>query len=293
MSFRAKVAGVMIRHLMKKRMATFGSPDEVRQLAGGMPGKVHKEAVVEPVDAGGVQAEWISFAGHNPAEVILYLHGGGYVFGGLDSHRDIGWRLAQATGKKVLLIDYRLAPEHVFPAAVEDAFAAYTWLLEQGLAADNLVVAGDSAGGGLSLALALKLKAESVVLPGALVLLSPWCDLTLQSPTIDANDASDVMLSRGALQRFANLYLDEHDPTAIYASPLLGDLSGLPRTYVIVGSGEVLRGDTDALVAALSAADVPVSVKVWEDMMHVFPIAAQLIPEGRVAIEDIAEFLRG
>jgi len=292
MSIRAKVMGAVIRRTLKERMATFTDADEVRHLANA-PGKAAPKSVsVQTVNAGGANAEWIASVDAQQQKVILYLHGGGYVFGGLGSHREIAWRLAVETGRRVLLLDYRLAPEHRFPAPVDDAFAAYSWLLEQGCSAEHLTVAGDSAGGGLAVALALKLKDESVALPGALVLLSPWVDLTLSGDTIDANDATDVMLSRGALQRFADLYLAEQDATHPYASPVLGDLSGLPRTYVVVGSGEVLRSDSDRLVERMQAAGTNVTLKVWQDMMHVFPIAARIIPEGKAAIKDIGAFLR-
>ncbi len=285
--------GAIIRRTLKERMATFTDADEVRHLANA-PGKAAPKSVsVEAVNAGGVNAEWIEAEGaqNQQEKVILYLHGGGYVFGGLDSHREIAWRLAVETGQRVLLLDYRLAPEHRFPAPVDDAFAAYGWLLEQGCSAKQLTVAGDSAGGGLAVALALKLKDERVDLPGALVLMSPWVDLTLSGNTIDANDATDVMLSRGALQRFTDLYIGEQDAAHPYASPVLGDLSGLPRTYVVVCSGEVLRSDSDRLVERMRVAGTDVTLKVWPDMMHVFPIAARMIPEGKAAIKDMATFL--
>ena len=291
MSLRAKIVGAVIRRVMKKRMANFTDADEVRSLASTPAMVVPGDVTVEAAQVAGVAAEWLDSAGGDPTRVILYLHGGGYVFGGLDSHREIGWRLAKETGRRVLLLDYRLAPEHHFPAPVEDAYAAYHWLLEQSHAAQQIVVAGDSAGGGLALALALKLKDEGVTLPEALVLLSPWADLTLSGATIDANDGTDVMLSRGAVQRFADIYLNGQDAAHPYASPVLGDLSGLPRTYVIVGSGEVLRSDSDRLVEGINSAAGQVDIEVWPDMMHVFPIMARLIPEGKKAIKNIAQFL--
>ena len=291
MSLRAKIVGAVIRRSMKKRLASFNDAEEVRGLTN-TPSSAPPDGIgVQAVDAAGVAAEWIESRDAKPHKVILYLHGGGYVFGGLDSHREIAWRLAKQTGQRVLLLDYRLAPEHQFPAPVDDAYAAYCWLLGEGYSAENLIVAGDSAGGGLAIALALKLKDEGVQLASALVLMSPWADLTLSGATIDANDASDVMLSRGALQRFADIYLGDQDAAHPYASPLFGDLSGLPRTYVIVGDGEVLRSDSDRLAKGIEAAGGEISLKVWPGMMHVFPVAARLIPEGRQAIQDVGHFI--
>ena len=291
MSLRAKIVGAVIRRSMKKRLASFNDAEEVRGLTNTPSSAPPDDIGVQAVDAAGVTAEWIESRDAKPHKVILYLHGGGYVFGGLDSHREIAWRLAKQTGQRVLLLDYRLAPEHQFPAPVDDAYAAYCWLLGEGYSAENLIVAGDSAGGGLAIALALKLKDEGVQLASALVLMSPWADLTLSGATIDANDASDVMLSRGALQRFADIYLGDQDAAHPYASPLFGDLSGLPRTYVIVGDGEVLRSDSDRLAKGIEAAGGEISLKVWPGMMHVFPVAARLIPEGRQAIQDIGHFI--
>ena len=291
MSLRAKIVGAVIRRSMKKRLASFNDAEEVRGLTNTPSSAPPDDIGVQAVDAAGVTAEWIESRDAKPHKVILYLHGGGYVFGGLDSHREIAWRLAKQTGQRVLLLDYRLAPEHQFPAPVDDAYAAYCWLLGEGYSAENLIVAGDSAGGGLAIALALKLKDEGVQLSSALILMSPWADLTLSGATIDANDASDVMLSRGALQRFADIYLGDQDAAHPYASPLFGDLSGLPRTYVIVGDGEVLRSDSDRLAKGIEAAGGEISLKVWPGMMHVFPVAARLIPEGRQAIQDIGHFI--
>ena len=291
MSLRAKIIGAVIRRSMKKRLANFKDAEEVRGLTNTPSSTPPGDIGVQAVDVAGVAAEWVELRGAQNQKVMLYLHGGGYIFGGLDSHREIAWRLAKQTGYRVLLLDYRLAPEHHFPAPVNDAYAAYCWLLGEGYSADNLIVAGDSAGGGLAIALTLKLKDEGMQVANALVVMSPWVDLSLSGKTIDANNATDVMLSRGALQRFADIYLGDQDAAHPYASPLFGDLSGLPRTYVVVGDGEVLRSDSDRLVEGIQAAGGEVNLKVWPGMMHVFPVAARLIPEGRQAIQDIDHFL--
>ncbi|HEY5646923.1 MAG TPA: alpha/beta hydrolase [Pseudomonadales bacterium] len=292
MSVRASIVSFVLRHTLKKQMATFEDPAVMRRHAGLPGGRVPADVTVEPVDAGGVAAEWVYPRAHAADVAMLYLHGGGYVFGGLDSHRDIAWRLARESGIRVLVLDYRLAPEHRFPAAVEDVTAGYRWLLEQGYAADRIVVAGDSAGGGLSMALMVNLKQLGVPGPNAAVLMSPWADLAMTGASMQANAAADVMLSPEAIGKFASLYLGDGDARAPLASPVFADLSGLPPTYVIVGSHEVLRSDSETLVERITAAGGKAELKVWPNMPHVFPVLSAIIPEGRQAIGEMSAFTR-
>ncbi len=300
MSVRANVISFILRHSLKKRMASFDDPLELRGQAGATIGKFPAEAVTESVNADGVGAQWVSWQTTSvdaaPGDtVILYLHGGGYVFGGLDSHRGLAWRLARQCASKVLVADYRLAPEHVYPAAVEDAIAAYQWLLAQDIPAQNIVVAGDSAGGGLSVALLVKLKELGLPQPKACVLFSPWTDLTLSGGSIEENAEKDAMLSPAALERFRDLYLGGPggiDPRTPFASPLFADLSALPDTYVLVGSEEVLLDDSKRLVEKLNEAGGRATLSVWPKMPHVFPLLAPFLPEGDKAIAEVATFLR-
>ena len=281
-----------MRRTLKKRMAEFEDPDQVRG-STSLPGaKIPETVTVSPVDVESVQAEWIVPEGAAEGAAMLYLHGGGFVFGGLDSHRDIACRLAQAAGLRTLLIDYRLAPEHRFPAALEDAITAYRWLLDGGQAADRLVVAGDSAGGGLSVALMTQLKSLALPLPKAAVLMSPWVDLANTGDSMARNADLDAMLSPQALEKFASLYLDGQDANSPLASPLYADLSGLPPVQVLVGSDEVLLSDSERLVAQIEAAGGSADLAVWPKMPHVFPILAAVIPEGRQAITDMSSFIR-
>ena len=292
MSIRASLISFFLRRTLKKRMAEFDDPADVRQ-APSLPGSgVPKDIRIEPVDAAGVPAEWLTPEGAAEGAALLYLHGGGYVFGGLDSHRDIACRLARASGVRTLLIDYRLAPEHRFPAPVEDATAVYQWLLDGGQAAEQLVVAGDSAGGGLSTALMVNLKALALPLPKAAVLMSPWTDLANTGESVAANDDLDAMISPQAVTKFAGLYLDGQDPTDPLASPHYADLSGLPPVQVLVGSEEVLLSDSERLVEKIEAAGGSAELAVWPKMPHVFPVLAGVIPEGRRAIQDMAGFIR-
>lgn len=273
-------------------MATFSDHRKLRKRAGMSIGRLPDDVETEAVDAKGVGAEWVRWRGSQNRSVILYLHGGGYVFGGLDSHRGLAWRLAKACDSEVLVVDYRLAPEHLFPAAVEDALASYQWLLAQGVAAERLVVAGDSAGGGLAVALMIKLNELGIPQPKAAILLSPWADLTLSGDSVQTNAKVDAMLSPEALTRFKDLYLGDGDAMSPFASPVFADLSGLPFTYVVVGSEEVLRDDAERLVENIVGAGGQAQIEVWPKMPHVFPLLAAMIPEGIKAIEDIAGVIK-
>ena len=291
MSLRAGLVSFLMRHTVKKKMAGFDDPEEVRKQAGLPGGRIPDGVSVETVTAGGVPAEWVVGSPTDEA-VMLYLHGGGYVFGGLDSHRDIACRLAAQAGVKVLLLDYRLAPEYRFPAAVDDATAAYSWLLDEGVNPAQLVIAGDSAGGGLATALMVNLKTLGLPQPKAAVLISPWVDLAMTGESLQANARADAMLSPEAIEKFASLYLGDSDPRSPLASPIFADLSGLPPAYVMVGDTEVLMSDAQTLVKRISEADGQVELTIWPKMPHVFPIMSAIIPEGRQAIEDISTFVR-
>lgn len=292
MSMRARVISFVMRHTIKKQMSTFEDHLALRKQAGSSTGRTPAEVHTQSVSASGVPAEWVRWQEPTDDGAIVYLHGGGYVFGSLDSHRSIAWRLARASGMSVLLVDYRLAPEHPYPAAVDDAFSAYRWLLDQQVAQDRLVVAGDSAGGGLATALMLRLKTEGLRLPEAAVLLSPWADLTLSGASISDNAERDAMLSREALTKFKTLYLQDTDPGTAYASPLYADLSGLPPVHITVGSTEVLLSDAENLVTRINSYGGTAELSVWPKLPHVFPILGDLIPESKQAIEDMAAFIR-
>ncbi len=291
MSIRASIISFVLRHTIRKQMSTFEEPAALRKQMSRSTGNPPADVTVETDSAGGVPSEWLTAQGAAEDAVLLYLHGGGYVFGGPDSHRDIAWRLAKETRLKVLLIDYRLAPEHPFPAAVEDATTAYRFLLAEGYAADRIVLAGDSAGGGLATALMVNLKTLAVPLPKAAALISPWVDMTLLGESLLGNADKDVMLSPEAINRFATHYLNGQDPRSPLASPLHADLSSLPPVYVIVGSGEVLLSDSESLVEQLKAAGGEAELVVWPGMPHAFPVLSAFLPEGREAIGNISAFL--
>lgn len=292
MSIRASLIQFVMRYTVKKQMAALEDPATVRGQAGSMGGKIPDEVISETIDAAGVPAEWVRWPGSAEDAVILYFHGGGYVFGDPDSHRDIAWRLSRENGASVLVVDYRLAPEHRFPAAVEDATAAYRWLLDAGVKPERIALAGDSAGGGLAVSLAVNLKNLGLPMPSSMALLSPWVDLAATGESMQANAKKDAMLSPEAISRFASLYLGDSNPKAPLASPLFADLSELPPAFVIVGDTEVLLSDSTSLVEKIHASGGAAELSIWPGMPHVFPILAARIPEGKQAISAISVFLR-
>ncbi|ETX01452.1 MAG: hypothetical protein ETSY1_07290 [Candidatus Entotheonella factor] len=246
----------------------------------------------EVVDAHGVAAEWVTAAGMEAERTLLYLHGGGYAIGSPLTHRGLAERLAKAAGARVLVIDYRLAPEHPFPAAVEDAAMAYRWLLASGVEASNIAVAGDSAGGGLAVATLVTLRDAGDALPAAGVCISPWVDMEVMGESMTARAGLDPLVQREGLLGLANLYLQGADPRSPLASPLYAALHGLPPLLVQVGTSETLYDDAMRLSDRAKAAGVEVTLESWEEMIHVWHLFAPALPEGQKAIDHIGEFVR-
>jgi len=246
----------------------------------------------QPVYAGGVSAEWISGVRAHDGPVILYLHGGCYATGSVDTHRDLMIRLSIATSMRVLGLNYRLAPMHPFPAAVEDASAAYRWLLGAGIAAGRIAMAGDSAGAGLALAAILTIRDGGLPVPGAVVCLSPWVDLAVSGASMENKAAEDPIVSREMLLGWRRLYLGDSDPRTPLASPLYANLRGLPPMLIQVGSGEVLLDDSTRLAERALAAGVDTTLEVWPQMIHVWQSFAPILPEARQSIERIGQFIK-
>lgn len=243
--------------------------------------------------ANGVPVEWVEAPGADPARVVVYLHGGGYVMGSVPSYRAFAGRISRAAAGRVLLVDYRLAPEHRFPAAVDDAVAACRWLArrEGGLA--RVVIAGDSAGGGLSLATMLALRDAGHALPAAAVCISPSTDLAKTGASIHARAHLDPLVSVPSTFAHARRYLgDDGDPTHPLASPLYASLQGLPPLLVMVGTHEILHDDSTRLADKARVAGVEVTLDIAQDMVHIWPFFAAILPEGQQAIERVGAFVR-
>jgi epsilon-lactone hydrolase len=249
------------------------------------------DVIREEITAGHRPAERLRAPGAERGRVVLYLHGGGYVIGSVKSHRSLAARIGRAARAEVLVLDYRLAPEHSFPAAIDDAIAAYRWLLDQGLSPKNLAIAGDSAGGGLAVAALLAIRDAKLPQPGAAVLLSPWVDLAGDGASMQSNAASDPMIQKEGLVAMARHYLHGTDPRHPMASPIYADLTGLPPMLVQVGTAETLLDDSVRLAARAEAGGVAVTLEKWDDMIHVWQAFASL-PEAQRAVERIGEYLR-
>lgn len=251
---------------------------------------VPPDVETESVDAGGVPAEWIRAPGAGADRAILYLHGGGYVIGSINTHRELASRFSRVSGAGALAIDYRLAPEHPFPAAVEDATAAYRWLLSQGIEASRVAVAGDSAGGGLTLATLLALRDAGDPLPAAGVCLSPWTDLEGTSSSAQPGGADDPLLNLEGLQEMGRQYAAGNLRTPL-AAPLYADYTGLSPLLIQVGTRELLLDDATRVAEKAKAAGVDVTLDAWEGLIHVWQIFGPAIPESVQALEKIGEFL--
>lgn len=249
-------------------------------------------AQFRPVIAGGVPSEWMEMPDSSPRRVFLFLHGGGYNAGSPKTHRKLAAYLAQAMGARVLLPDYRLAPEHPFPAAVKDALLAFGWLLSEGYQPSDITVGGDSAGGGLALSMLLALREAGAEMPRAAVLLAPWTDLTVSSPSYDRLRENDPIINPEKLRRAGDWYAGRRDPRDPMASPLFADLAGLPPMLIHAGGGEVMVDDSVLFAERATAAGCTVSLKVWPDLWHVFHHAVPDVPEANAAIEEIGEYVR-
>jgi monoterpene epsilon-lactone hydrolase len=293
------------------------------------------DVAVTPVDVDGLRGEWVADPQARPGHAVLFLHGGGYSAGSCKTHRALAARLSRAARAPLLLVDYRLAPEHPFPAAVEDAVRAYRWLLRQGdlaaqaeapttqltidgapagriqdspplsgtigpgalwgqvsLGPGQIALGGDSAGGGLAVAALVKLRDAGAPLPAGAFLLSPWSDLTVSAPSIETNAPVDPLGSAFFLRRAAGHYLGGAEPAHPLASPLYANLAGLPPLLIHAGGDEILLGDATRLAERASAQGVPVELRVWAELWHVFHAWAPELPEANEAIDAIGAWLR-
>lgn len=247
----------------------------------------------QPVDVNGVPGEWITPPQVEGGRTILYLHGGYFMFGSIRSHRNLAGNIAAAARARALIIDYRLAPEHPFPAGLEDAISAYQWLLEHEIQPDQITLAGDSAGGGLVLSVLLALLDRGMVLPVAGVCLSPATNLNLSGEGWATNTKKDLMVNRYLAEQIQPMYLGSIDPSDPLVSPFFGDLHGLPPLLIQVGSDEVLLPDCECFAEYARRCGVDVTLEVWPGMQHVWQYFARFVPESRQAIGRIGEFIQG
>ncbi|HWJ73822.1 MAG TPA: alpha/beta hydrolase [Kaistia sp.] len=251
------------------------------------------DIVLKTISINGIEAEWSIAPGSDPGSVLLFFHGGGYCSGSILSHRTLVTEAGRAAGMRTLALGYRLAPECPFPAALEDAYAAWQFLRRSGIAPENIVPGGDSAGGGITLALLCRLREEGSASPACGWLISPWTDLTLSGETLASKDAVDPLIHRGYLAELRDAYLPEGvEPCDSRASPLFADLTGLPPLLIQVGSDETLLADATRLAAAAGAADVAVTLEIWPHMIHAWPLWNARLEAGRAALAKAGSFMR-
>jgi len=248
---------------------------------------------LEPVDLGGVPGEWSIVPGSDASHVLVFFHGGGFCSGSVISHRRMVTEAGRAARMRTLAVGYRLAPENPYRAAHEDAMTAWRFLRKQGIAAHNIAVGGDSAGGNLTITLINRLRAVGEEQPACAWLASPWTDLTMSGPSLETKDAVDPLVHKAYLEELARAYapapIDRKDPLI---SPLFADLRGFPPTLVQVGSAETLLDDATRFAAAAGSSDVDVTLEIWPYMIHAWPMWNAKLKEGRQALAQAGEFIR-
>lgn len=259
--------------------------------ARGKSFPIPPDVVIERLDAGGVPGEWTSTPDAAPDQAILFLHGGGYVIGSLDSHRHLAAEAGRQAGTHVLSIDYRLAPEHPFPAPVEDSLMAYRFLLDSGIKPSNIALAGDSAGGGLVVAAMLAIREAGLKLPACGWCISPWVDMESVSKSFTDRADTDPTVQKAGILDMAGLYLNGAAPRHPHAAPVYGDLRGLPPLFIQVGSVETLLDDALWLAREAGKAEVQIDLQIWPEMIHVWHQYYQVLDAGRRAIESGGAFI--
>jgi epsilon-lactone hydrolase len=253
-----------------------------------LPPDVRVEAVV----ANGIAAEWTTVPEADPSRVMLFLHGGGYVSGSLLSHRAMVAEAGRQARLRTLALEYRLAPENPFPAALEDAVAGYRFLVASGIEPSRIVIAGDSAGGGMTIATMIMLREAGEALPGCAWCISPWVDLEMTGISMSTKAATDPMIQKPYLEELADEYLRGADASGPLASPLYANLRGLPPLLIQCGSAETLLDDSLRLSAAAAEVDVRTTLEVYPDMIHVWPLFHQHVAAGRRALISAGQFIR-
>jgi monoterpene epsilon-lactone hydrolase len=291
-NFRNTLLRKLLRFMFRKELPIPESRARAVKMTK-LVGKIPLHVRVDALKIGDAYTEWIVPPNADEQHVILYFHGGGYVSGSVAIHKLLCTSLAQATGVRILLPEYRLAPENPFPAALDDAVTAYHWLLAQGFEPTNIIIAGDSAGGGLALATSLSLRDVGKVLPAAVVCISPWTDLKLTGNTYLTKAKADPILITKALRYWALNYTDEDNLFNPLVSPVYADFHDFPPLLIQVGSEEILLDDAVAVAKKAKSAGVDVTLKIWPGMWHVWHATGTWLPESREALEEIGQFVRG
>lgn len=288
------------RHLLRgslRKQPFDPSPEGIQKLraltekGGAMFGKLPPEVKIIPVNIGDMYAEWMKLLTNETQKAILYFHGGMYITGSAQSHRQHVIKFVSGSGINALIFNYRLAPENPFPAALNDSLAAYQFLLEHGFEARNVVFAGDSAGAGLCLATLLAIKDKGWSLPAAAAVLSPWTDLALTGESYSTN-VEKCLSPKGSSENASKFYAGKNDKRNPYISPLYGELKGLPPLHISAGSNEILRDDSIRFAEKAMASGIEVVLLIGEGMCHCYPAFGNLFRESKVAMDEICNFLK-
>ncbi|TFH71531.1 alpha/beta hydrolase [Gammaproteobacteria bacterium LSUCC0112] len=293
-SVRSYLISWFLRRRFKPKLLSpdFDAPRFRRSLDKDMGSNpVAADVEIKPFEQDGLRGEWNIPAAESSSQVILYCHGGGYLFGSPLAYRSFTTRLAKQSGASVFVLDYRLAPEHPFPAAADDVIAAYQWLLET-RDPHNIVLAGDSAGAGLCLSLLVQIKDAGLPMPAAAVLLSPYSDLSATGVSLDCNSDSCAMFSGDSIRRAAATYLAGADARDPRASPLFADYSGFPPLLIYVSDSEVLRDDGIRVAEKAAEAGVTTELQIWRGQPHVWPLFVPQLPEAVTVLDEMARFCK-
>jgi epsilon-lactone hydrolase len=293
LSLQTRFWRAMMRKAFKEKRLTIAENRLQSTKTARFMTMVPKGVGIEKLNIDGIPSEWIYPSGVKSEKVVLHLHGGGYVTGGINSHQMMCVLMAQTLKMSVLLPEYRLAPEHPFPAALEDSLAVYRWLLAKGHQPGDILLSGDSAGGGLGLAVVLSLRDAGEPLPSALVCMSPWTDLAFTGRSYISNAKAEAVLQENVLREWAACYIGKEKPDHPLVSPIYADFHGFPPLLIQVGSDEILLDDARMLAEKAKADGVDVTLKIWEGMWHAWQVLGDLIPESRQAFDQFSQFVRG
>ena len=293
-SYRSKFCRLLTKYLAAAKGNPGKTIDEMRRATENLArlASLTSNTKVEKIRINSMSAEWICAPDAHEDRVILYLHGGGYNICSPNTHKELAAHIGKASGAKVLIPDYRLAPEHPFPGALEDATSAYRWLLNSGFTGSKIAIAGDSAGGGLSIATTISLRDAGEPSPASIACISPWTDLAMSGNSIKTRAEIDPMINLPLLKIMASNYIGDAAPSSPLISPLYADLKGISPLLIQVGSDEMLLDDSVGIAEKAERSGVDVTLKIYDHMWHVFHLNARLMPEAKHAIRELGSFIR-
>jgi len=293
-SYRSKFCRLLTKYLASAKGNPNKTIDEMRRATENLArlASLTSNTKVEKIALNSISAEWICAPDAHEDRVILYLHGGGYNICSPNTHRELATNISKASGATVLIPDYRLAPEHPFPGALEDATIAYRWLLDNGFTGSKIAIAGDSAGGGLSIATAISLRDAGGPSPASIACISPWTDLSMSGNSIKTQAEIDPMINLQLLKIMASNYIGDAAPRSPLISPLYADLKAISPLLIHVGSDEMLLDDSIGIAEKAERSGVDVTLKIYDHMWHVFHLNARLMPEAKHAIKELGSFIR-